>query len=339
MKHGLALAAAAALVAGYGALAACSSTDPPGGSTDSGVVDGAPPRDGATGSDAEAGPGEVDAGPRLAGRCSAINGPACDIVLQDCPAAAGKAQECSVVAVGDGGFTTGCTPTTPSEHLMKGHACCPALAATGQNPCLPGLECSGDPRASCDGGALPGRCAPRCCPGDGNDDAVCGAADPEGFAGHCGLPVDLGGARDVYDLCAYEAVCRPFHLKPCPPGAACVVKDAVGTASCVASYTVDGGPPPGEGQRCIVGRACADGLVCVAATGGVDGGGSGDGGGEPSATCRMMCLTPDTATPFDAGALDGTPTNGGCSGGKKCTGTVLDGNRRSVFPPWISICE
>jgi hypothetical protein len=250
-----------------------------------------------------------------------VQGPACDLVLQDCPTAGGKPQECAVVQAADGGLTTACQLVEASQHLGKGHGCCPS---TSSNPCGAGLECIGDQNASCDAGVLPGRCSPHCCGGDAGDDSLCGASDPEGIAGHCDLEISYGSAP-VFTACSYDAVCKPFHISPCPSGSTCIIKDTSGTAGCYPIYNPDGGPASTEGQPCAAANSCADGLVCL---------GSGSVG-----TCTMLCLTPGSKPNFDAGALDGGPYYGGCSAGKSCKGTVVGADGGAAFPPWISICQ
>jgi hypothetical protein len=136
----------------------------------------------------------------------------------------------------------------------------------------------------------------------------------------------INGVQDLFNVCSYDAVCKPWGLKECPPTTVCLIKDTSGTAGCVVSYNPDGGPPPGEGAKCAAANGCAEGLVCL---------GQKDGG----SACTMTCLTPSSITPFDAGMLDGGPFHGGCSGSKKCVGTVVDQNQNPVFPPWVSICQ
>ena len=264
-------------------------------------------------SDAGTSPPPGDGG--LTGHCSAVQGPACDLVLQDCPNAGGNPQECTVVQAADGGLTTGCTALGASQHLTKGHGCCPSAAS---NQCSAGLECIGDPNASCDGGTQPGRCTPHCCGGDAGDDFLCGSSDPEGIAGHCDLIISIG-STEAFTACSYDAVCKPFGIKGCPAGNTCIIKDTSGTAGCYPIYTPDGGSGATEGQPCPAANSCIDGLVCL---------GSGAVG-----TCTMMCLAPNSTPPFDAGALDGGPFHGGCSAGKSCKGQVND------FPAWVQVCQ
>ena len=256
----------------------------------------------------------ADANPPLVGHCEPVQGPACDLVLQNCPSVNGVPQQC--LLAGDGALTTACTPVVATQHLVKGHGCCP-----GSNvlQCDQGLECIGDPNASCDGGGPPpGRCTPHCCGGDAGDDYLCGNSDPEGYPGHCDTVVVDGNGNPLYNACTYDLACKPFHIQSCPSGSVCEVVDTSGTAACDTIYLPNGGSPPTEGQFCLALNNCADGLVCL---GPVDAG-----------ACYMMCLTPGSSPPFDAGALDGGPYYGGCPANEQCN-IPVDG-----FPPWISFC-
>jgi hypothetical protein len=257
---------------------------------------------------------QPEAGPIT--HCSPVQGP-CDIVAQDCP----SNQECVIAQAADGGITTACTNVSASQHLAKGHACCPS---TSDNQCASGLECIGDQTASCDGGVLPGRCTPHCCGGDAGDDSVCGQSTPEGIAGHCDLEVSIG-STPAFTVCSYDEVCKPFHIKPCGPNQTCIIKDSSGTAGCYPTYNPDGGRASKEGEPCMAANSCADGLVCL--------------GSSSPGTCTMLCLTPHSNPNFDAGALDGGPFYGGCSAGKTCNGTVVTDDGGAAFPPWISICR
>jgi hypothetical protein len=249
---------------------------------------------------------QVDSGPSIEGGCSPVNGPACDIVLQNCSdTASGQKQEC-VAPLPDGGFSTQCQAITASEHLPLGRPCCPAA----DNPCLPGLECIGGDQ--CVGDAAPtSRCTPHCC-----DDGVCGTSDPEGFAGRCILSIVDGTSRELYKVCAYNQQCKPLHLggQSCPAHFVCLVDDKFGTASCATLFNPDGGNGNPENAPCQAANECADGLMCF------------------GQTCRLLCLTPGAM--FDAGVIDGGPGYGGCPAAETCK-VPLDSTR---FPPWLSLC-
>jgi hypothetical protein len=244
-----------------------------------------------------------------------VQGTACDLELQNCPAtASGVPQQCLLAS--DGALTTECTPVVDTQHLVRGHGCCPGSSVL---QCDQGLECIGDPNAPCDGGGIPpGRCTPHCCGGDAGDDFLCGSSVPEGYPGHCDTLVVSGDGTPLYNACTYDIACKPFGLQPCPAGNVCEVVDTSGTASCDTIYLPNGGSPPTEGQFCVALNNCADGLVCL---GPVDAG-----------ACYMMCLTPGSNPPFDAGVLDGGPYHGGCPSTEQCD-IPVDG-----FPPWISFC-
>jgi hypothetical protein len=325
--------ACAALVACVSTLAAsfaaCSSSRAPAGPSDDAGAADATLGDGALDVDAalppdDTGPGRdtalpplPDSSPVVTGNCEPVQGPACDLVLQNCaPGDAGPTQ-CFVATAADGGYTTACVDVAPSQHLVKGHGCCPASSAL---QCDQGLECIGDPNQPCDGGGPPpGRCTPHCCSGgDASDDFLCGSSVPEGYPGHCDTLVVNGSDQGLYYACTYDIPCEPFRLEPCPSGSTCEIVDPSGTAQCDTIYTTGGGAPPTEGQPCVALNNCADGLVCLGPTG--------------SSVCYMLCLTPGAATPFDAGALAMGPGTGGCVSTEQCNIPI------SGYPAWISVC-
>lgn len=297
--RGLLLVLMGALGASGAAAAACSSTTPTDDTPEAGAETGTPPKE--AGQD-QVSPPPFDAGSKKdGGNCTAVKGP-CDLVLQDCP----PSEECVVTRATAGGFTTACRAVGASQQLPIGRACCPGAA----NPCLPGLTCVGDPCV--DGGAPTARCAPACCPGD---DKSCGISDPEGIAGACDITL-FSGNDEIHNTCTYKERCRPLRLERCKPGQACIVEDKTGSSSCVSSNG------KAEGESCGFLNDCADGMMCF---------GSADGG----ASCRVLCLTPNAATPFDAGALDGGPFGGGCPAGETCN----IGLSPQQFPAWLSICR
>lgn len=248
--------------------------------------------------------------------CEPAKGPACDLVLQNCPA--GK--QCIAVAQGGGKYTTECGPTYATQHIDKGYPCCPP-SSTSDEPCLPGLECIGNP---CTGDAGPGgaggggRCTPYCCSGD---DTPCGDS-PEGFAGHCHLNVVDGQGNPLYSVCDYAPPCKPLQVLPCPSGYGCIVQDTSGGASCSQIFN-GGGPPAQEGQACQYNNSCADGLMCLTTT-------ASDGGS--SNQCMMLCYTGKGTPPFNPQSLAMGPGTGGCNAGKTCA------TAPQIFPSWLGIC-
>jgi hypothetical protein len=247
--------------------------------------------------------------------CEPAKGPACDLVLQNCPA--GK--QCVAVAQGGGKYTTQCGPTYATQHIDRGYPCCPPSSAS-QEPCLPGLQCIGNP---CTGDAGPGgggggRCAPYCCSGD---DTPC-ASTPEGFAGHCNLNVVDGAGKSMFNVCDYMPPCKPLGLLPCPPGYACEVQDTSGSATCSQIFN-SGGPPAKEGASCTYNNSCDDGLMCLQLT-------APDGG--VSSQCMMLCYTGQGTPPFNPQSLAMGPGTGGCNTGKQCVGAP------NAFPPWLGVC-
>ncbi len=263
---------------------------------DAPVVDVAPPPDAG--------------GPDVTGACSPVN-TACDIVRQNCP----SGHEC--VAASD--TATACQAIRASQHLPKGHTCCPSAP---QAQCAPGLRCIGpDTPCQADAGAFPGRCTPACC-----DDDICGKSDPEGFAGRCQLSIVGQSEQELYKVCDYSPPCKPFHVQSCPQNFTCNVDDKFGTASCVGIYApIDGGTIPSgyaEGTACSTLNSCADGLACVSR-------------GDAGSTCTWLCLTPGENPPFDAGALrDAGAGYGGCPNGERCILTFAP----TDLPVWISAC-
>jgi len=278
-------------------LAACSSSDsnsdaPSADAGIDGTVDGA----------IDAG---RDSGPR--GHCGPVQGPACDLVLQDC--AEGK--EC-VVQGTSAGYVTACV-AAGTGNQPAGASCCPGRA----NQCAAGLECIG---AACAGDAgSTARCTPHCCEGD---DSVCGASVPEGFPGTCETLVypseDSGvGRTPLYRVCSYKPACKPFHVQSCGAGQTCLLQRDNTSYRCN-----DIVQPPGKavGQSCAYANHCADGLACL---------------GPPNAgVCRFLCYRKGTGDtpPFDASAVRDEPGYGGCPAGSACTGAVAG------FPGYLGYC-
>ena len=297
--------------AGVAALVTACSSDPEvtGGGSPDGSPDGTSTTDGA----ADA-PGAIDGGTKDGGNCSAVKGP-CDIVLQNCPDKAGQKQECEVYqpssagGAPSGALTTRCVPVQASQTLPAGRACC--ANAAGGNPCLPGLTCVGAPCV--DGGPITGRCSPACCEGD---DQACGLSDPEGIAGSCDLTLFSNDDTEVHRVCSYRERCKPFGQEPCKQGFTCLIEDKLGTAGCITTQDKTLGSPCGFANDCANGLFCHSDLP--------------DGG---DARCHMICLTPNSTHPFDAGVEDGGPLMGGCNGGQQCNITGF-----SNLPSWFSLC-
>jgi hypothetical protein len=296
----------------------CSSSSAPGNDAVDASAGG---DDAGTGGDASTPAPEAslaDAPPEatLQGNCEPAKGSACDLVLQNCPAG----QQCVAAARSGGGYTTQCAPTTASQHIDKGYPCCPP-ASVNDNPCLPGLQCVGDP---CPDGGVPGngvggRCTPYCC---ANDGTPCGTS-PEGYPGHCDLDVVDNAGAPLYDVCAYAPPCKPIGVLPCPSGYSCLVEgDTTGSASCTPIYN-GGNPPAQEGASCQYQNSCADGLMCLTRT-------LADGG-MPS-QCLMLCYTGHGTPPFDPKSLAMGPGTGGCNAGKTCQ------TASQIFPQWLGVC-
>lgn len=261
-------------LAGVG-LAACSSSEDP-----------AAPRDGGPDGKVDAAVDAGDASDGSRGRCSPVQGPACDLVLQDC--AAGS--ECIVVDSASGP-TTGCVPKG-TGNLPAGAKCCPDQ----ENPCAGGLLCVG----ACSGGEQTGRCTPRCCPGD---DGICGSSS-EGYPGACELSiVDQG--QPLYHVCAYKPACKPFKIQPCAAGQTCLLHTDNANYRCSG---ISNPPANPAGQPCSLGDECEDGLACL--------------GPQGAALCRYLCYRDGGTPPFDPSAIRNEPGRGGCPGGGACSGSI-----------------
>jgi hypothetical protein len=309
VRVGLLVIAAWAAAGVLGAMVACSS----GSSAPAAGVDASTPETGGglDATKAETGVA-LDAGHEgslLEGGCSPVKG-ACDLVTQDCP----SGSWCGVEQQPDGSYVAACTPSQAVQHVAAGYACCPT-AQEANDPCLPGLECVGDP---CVGDAGGGRCTPHCCPGD---DTPCGAS-PEGFTGHCDVGVVDNAGTPLYEACEYAPPCEPLGLVACPAGYACLVQDKTGDSKC--SEIFNGGAAAAtEGQACKYDNACAAGLMCLTET-------APEGG--TTSQCLMLCYTATGSPPFDAGALGMKPGTGGCNAGKACEGAP------QIFPAWLGVC-
>jgi hypothetical protein len=249
----------------------------------------------------------------VTGHCSRVNGPACDIVLQNCP----SGQECVVVNDPDSGLgaTTSCQPNQSSEHLPAGSACCPS----SNNPCKSGLTCVG---SSCVGDAGGGQCTPACCPGDaGAIQANCGSS-PVGYIGTCNL-TDTDGAV-LYSTCIYASSCTVF-AQPCGDTYACTVQNKSGTSKCVQIYDPDGGPNGlPAGAPCSSGNSCEQGTQCISFI-------APDGGPGPY-TCTYLCYISGGSPPFDAGIITTKPGAGGCPSGQTCSPDTMN------LPAWLGLC-
>lgn len=302
---------------------ACSSSSDTGFSSDDAGSDATVNNGGSDGgTDGTVGPIGEAGGGDAGGHCTPLTG-VCDIVLQDCPKSkTGQAQEC----VWNGSTSTKCVPTQASEQLPTGRGCCPTN--DGTNPCLPGLECIGDPcpDAGADAAAQvrTGRCSPHCCTND-----QCGVSDPEGISGACDLTLSSGG-KDLYYVCTYKESCKPLGVQPCKTAnSACVVQDKFGSGNCGPVF----GAPVVEHGYCDPFHQCGDGMMCFLKQ-------FADGGqvylpdASPAQECLYLCHTPNSATPFDGGLLTTAAGHGGCPAGESCN----IGVDPSSFPAWLSLC-
>ncbi|MBI3205429.1 MAG: hypothetical protein HYZ29_28070 [Myxococcales bacterium] len=162
--------------------------------------------------------------------------------------------------------------------------------------CAAHKEC--EPKLSC---AL-GKCTHPCC-----SDAQCGSA------GSCDMKISYG--TSFMQVCTFSASCTPW-AKDCPPGpeSDCHVA-ASGKLKCSwPNYTIDAGST--LGMACQFLNDCQDSQQCDFA------GGSG--------VCRWLCKASATGAP-DAGAVGGTPGNGGCPSGQTC--------KAYSSPSWLGVCR
>ena len=324
-RRTLGLLACTATLGGGIFVEACSSSSGSGFSADDAGTDATINNNGSDGGTDGSMSGNSDsAAGDAGGHCTPIKG-ACDIVLQDCPKSkTGQAQEC-VASGNNGNFTTQCAPAQASEQLPTGRACCPS---NNSNPCLPGLECIGDPcpDAGPDAAAAvqTGRCSPHCCTND-----QCGVSDPEGISGSCDVTLVSGG-KDLYYVCTYKETCKPLGVQPCKSAnTACEVQDKFGSGNCGPIF----GAPAKEHELCDPSKQCGDGTMCFLKSF-PDGGQVYEPDGSVAQECLYLCHTPNSATPFDGGLLTSAAGHGGCPGGETCK-LGLD---PSQFPAWLSLC-
>ncbi len=255
--------------------------------------------------------GAPDSG--LVGHCSAVNGPACDLVLQNCQ----PGYECVVVNTADAalGATTACVMKQASEHLAAGSPCCPNAPT---NACDPGMTCVG---TNCVDAAAPsGRCTPACCPSEGGPNTSNCGSSPEGYVGHCDLQLTNADGAVLYNVCTYENTCTALHVHPCATGYECLVSDNTGTSNCTIINGPGGSSTGAEaGATCQYANYCGDGMECITW-------GSSDAG-----QCSWLCYA-GGPTPFDAGVLTSMPGYGGCPKGATCMPAT------SILPSWLGLC-
>jgi hypothetical protein len=247
---------------------------------------------------------DASPGAREGGHCSPVQGPECDLVLQDCS----PGRQCVAVKPHPLVRSTACVAAGTGNRPV-GAACCPGVP----NQCVSGLHCTG-PACTADSGAT-GRCSPYCCPGD---DSVCGQSIPEGYSGTCDVrvvsPADEGN-EPLYDGCSYRPPCRPFQQQPCQAQQTCLLQKDNATFRCSPIFH-----PPGKpaGANCVASNECQDGMACLTA--------------NDAGTCRVLCYRADAGGPFDASSLSEASGRGGCGAGLSCSGTV------GTFPPYLGFC-
>jgi hypothetical protein len=256
----------------------------------------------------------------LVGNCSPVNGPACDIVRQNCP----KGKECVLVDDPDAalGVSTACFSTTPTEHLAIGSFCCPP-ANENDNPCDPGMVCIGNPCIGDGGsGGGGGNCSPGCCAGlDGGMPSNNCGTNPTGYKGQCDLNIINNESQVLYSACTYSAKCITLDVAPCGNGYECVVENEAGASECLFIIGPDGGSVGvPAGGNCSM-YDCAPNLGCIVL------------GSTGADTCLWQCYL-GGITPFDAGLLDGSTGalgHGGCPSTYTCE--PIEG-----YPNWLGAC-
>jgi hypothetical protein len=135
-----------------------------------------------------------------------------------------------------------------------------------------------------------------------------------GANGACDLQVTYG-TGDFVQVCTFSADCTPW-TNDCPAGpeSDCHVSSGGKLKCSFPNYDPDGGST--LGNSCQYLNDCESSQQCDFS------GGSG--------VCRWLCKVSDTGAP-DAGALGGTPGNGGCPSGETCMAYTN--------PSWLGVCR
>ncbi len=146
------------------------------------------------------------------------------------------------------------------------------------------------------------KCTRPCC-----NDGPCGAN------GSCDMKISYGSS--FVQVCTFSASCTPW-AKDCPSGpeSDCHI-GANGKLKCsFPNYTTDAGST--LGTACQFLNDCQDSQQCDFASG--------------SGVCRWLCKASGSGAP-DAGAVGGTPGNGGCPSGQTC--------KAYSSPSWLGVCR
>lgn len=158
--------------------------------------------------------------------------------------------------------------------------------------CASGLAC------------LAGNCTPFCCPEFQYE--ICGPG------GRCDINLNVGSGYGVF-ICGYSEPCT-LWAHDCPAGETCQPVTDDGSAACSPPAT---GSFVGEGNTCTSRNDCDDSQGCVAEPGN-------------GSICRYYCKR--GTSPYDAGAPDAAPGDGGCPVGQSC-------RFYSGGPDWLGICR
>lgn len=150
---------------------------------------------------------------------------------------------------------------------------------------------------------LAGNCTPFCCPQFQYE--ICGPG------GRCDINFTIGGGHGVM-ICGYAEPCT-LWAHDCPEGEACQPVTDDGSAACTPPAT---GAFVGEGNPCSSRNDCGDSQGCVSQ--------------NAQSICRYYCKR--GTSPWDAGAPNAAPGDGGCPAGQSCV--VLKDQ-----PDWLGICR
>jgi len=162
-----------------------------------------------------------------------------------------------------------------------------------------------DRNAECASGlvCLAGNCTTFCCPEYQYE--ICGPG------GQCEISFSIGGSHSVL-ICGYSEPCT-LWADDCPEGEACQPVTDDGSAACTPPSS---GSFVGEGNQCSSRNDCGDSQRCVSEQG--------------DNVCRYYCKRGDS--PWDAGAPNAAPGEGGCPDGQICV-YLADA------PTWLGVCR
>jgi hypothetical protein len=150
---------------------------------------------------------------------------------------------------------------------------------------------------------LAGNCTPFCCKEFQYE--ICGPG------GQCNINFNIGSGYHVL-ICGYSEPCT-LWAHDCPKDEACHPVSSDGSAACSPPAS---GSFVGEGNPCSARNDCGDSQGCISHA------------GAPN-VCRFHCKL--GVSPYDAGAPNAGPGDGGCPVGQSCE-EFGDG------PDWLGVC-